>query len=54
MENQLLILHRDIAAAHWLVLINDFLSYSTVTTLEYPLLSPDLAGFNFCLFTRMK
>jgi hypothetical protein len=46
--------HHDNAPAHRSVLVNDFLSKNPGTTLEHPLCSPDLAGFNFYLFTGMK
>jgi len=47
-------LHHNSAPAHRSVLVNDFLSKNTETTLEHPQCSPNLAGFNFYLFTRMK
>jgi len=47
-------LHQYNAPAHRSVLVNGFLSQNTETTLEHPLCSPDLSGFNFYLFTPMK
>jgi len=44
----------DNAPAHRAVLVIDFLAKNSVTTLELPPYSPDLAAADFYLFLRLK
>jgi transposase len=54
MENQQLFLLHDNAPAHRSILVKDFLSKNSVTTLEHPPNNPDLGPATFYLFPRQK
>jgi len=51
--NNLFHLH-DNAPAHRLLFVKDFLAKNSVTTLEHPPHSPELAAVDFYLFPRLK
>ena len=44
----------DNPAAHWSVVVKDFLTKNYVTTLQHPPYSPDLAPADFYLFPGLK
>jgi len=47
-------LHQDIAPAHNALSVKKFLANKSITVLEHPPYSPDLAPCDFCLFPKIK
>jgi len=53
-EGRRWILHRDNAPAHSALLVREFLASNSITVLEHPPYSPDLATCDFVLFPKCK
>jgi hypothetical protein len=49
-----LILHHDNAPAHKVLFVKEFLAQKSITEMEHPSCSPDLAPNDFQLFPRIK
>jgi histone-lysine N-methyltransferase SETMAR len=48
------ILHHDSTPAHDVLRVREFLTKNSVTKMDHPLYSPDLAPCNFSLFLKLK
>jgi histone-lysine N-methyltransferase SETMAR len=48
------ILHHDIAPGHDALRVGEFLAKKSITKMDHPLYSPDLAPCDFWLFPKLK
>jgi histone-lysine N-methyltransferase SETMAR len=48
------ILHHDSAPAHKVLSVKQFVAKKSITEMEHPPYSPDLAPNDFCLFPKIK
>jgi hypothetical protein len=51
--NRWFLLHNN-APTHWSLLVKDFIAANSVTTLDHPPYSPELAAPDFYLFPQLK
>jgi hypothetical protein len=49
-----IILHHDNAPAHYALKVREFLTKNSITKMNHPPYSPDLAPANFWLFPKLK